>query len=649
MSDKTIDVRLKQRYDTEANWNSANPVLLEGEMAISSDKNSKYKVGNGTSTWKQLSYAKSNLEKSDVTSALGYTPPTTDECKTFIINVTKDTETDTYTADQTFDDAYAAYQAGRDVVMRRGATPYQLQTCAASMMTFAYHQYANIRSQIFSLMKNNTVNYHEYLKYASTLNPGGITAEAKQETDTVPVRIDSETGRAYVKNYDAELAEKADVDHTHNYAGSSSAGGSANSAVKLDTSAGSATQPVYFSGGKPVACTYTLAKSVPSNAVFTDTQYDVASGQTDGLMSASDKQKLDTIQQNANYYIHPSARSTSMGFWKIASNGNGHITNVSQVTKSDIADLGFKTYEEVSNTGPGLMSVLDKMKLDNIEDNANWYIHPNYLKLINDTPELVKIQYESNGHIKDVSSVTKSDLTSLGVADENHMHNYAGASNPGGAAYTAERLTIGSAGSSTTPVYFSNGSPIACNKSFDELKNEFILACYPVGSIYMSTSSTNPGSLFGGTWVAWGSGKVPVGINTSDGDFNTVEKTGGAKTVSLTTAQMPSHNHTVNSHTHSIPKLSGTANSAGAHSHTMTTRYQSDAVVNGSSARANSGGDKTTTTAVICGSAGAHTHSISTNAATSGSSAPSTNSQGSGSAHTNLQPYIVCYMWKRTE
>ena len=60
--------------------------------------------------------------------------------------------------------------------------------------------------------------------------------------------------------------------HSHNYAGSGSAGGSANSAAKLDTStAGSTTQPVYFSGGKPVACSHTLGKSVPSNAVFTDT------------------------------------------------------------------------------------------------------------------------------------------------------------------------------------------------------------------------------------------------------------------------------------------------------------------------------------------------------------------------------------------
>lgn len=64
----------------------------------------------------------------------------------------------------------------------------------------------------------------------------------------------------------------AAVNHTHNYAGSSSAGGSANSAVKLDTAtAGGTTTPVYFSGGKPVACSYTLGKSVPADAKFTDT------------------------------------------------------------------------------------------------------------------------------------------------------------------------------------------------------------------------------------------------------------------------------------------------------------------------------------------------------------------------------------------
>lgn len=68
---------------------------------------------------------------------------------------------------------------------------------------------------------------------------------------------------------------------------------SAGSASKLSTSAGSATQPVYFSGGKPVACTYTLGKSVPSDAKFTDTTYGVATATANGLMSSTDKTKLD--------------------------------------------------------------------------------------------------------------------------------------------------------------------------------------------------------------------------------------------------------------------------------------------------------------------------------------------------------------------
>jgi hypothetical protein len=85
--------------------------------------------------------------------------------------------------------------------------------------------------------------------------------------------------------------------HTHNYAGSSSAGGSANSAVKLDSNAGSSVQPVYFSGGKPVAIGYTISSSVPANAKFTDTTYGVASSSSNGLMSSTDKTKLDDFSR----------------------------------------------------------------------------------------------------------------------------------------------------------------------------------------------------------------------------------------------------------------------------------------------------------------------------------------------------------------
>ena len=55
MSQNTVNVRLVTRNATEAEWLQANPVLLKGEMAISTDKN-LIKVGDGTTTWDQLSY-----------------------------------------------------------------------------------------------------------------------------------------------------------------------------------------------------------------------------------------------------------------------------------------------------------------------------------------------------------------------------------------------------------------------------------------------------------------------------------------------------------------------------------------------------------------------------------------------------------------
>lgn len=60
---------------------------------------------------------------------------------------------------------------------------------------------------------------------------------------------------------------------------------------------------------------------------------------------------------------------------------------------------------------------------------------------------------------------------------------------------------------------------------------------YPVGSIYFSVNSTNPGTSLGfGTWSAFGAGKVPVGFDSGDTDFDTDEETGGAKTVAHTHA-----------------------------------------------------------------------------------------------------------------
>ena len=84
------------------------------------------------------------------------------------------------------------------------------------------------------------------------------------------------------------------VGHTHSYAGSSSAGGAATSANKLNTNAGSATTPIYFSNGIPKACSYSLNKTVPSNAVFTDTN--TWRGIQNNLTSTSTSDSLSAYQ-----------------------------------------------------------------------------------------------------------------------------------------------------------------------------------------------------------------------------------------------------------------------------------------------------------------------------------------------------------------
>ena len=101
-------------------------------------------------------------------------------------------------------------------------------------------------------------------------------------------------------------------------------------------------------------------------------------------------------------------------------------------------------------------------------------------------------------------------------------------------------------------------------------------------------------------------GRVPVGFDSTQSDFNELGKTGGAKTHSLTAAQLASHNHSI-SHTHS------------------SYRYRS------------SGGGPT----VEWASGMSQTNSYAVTHTTSGSSAANSGSTGSGSAHNNLQPYVT--------
>lgn len=148
---------------------------------------------------------------------------------------------------------------------------------------------------------------------------------------------------------------------------------------------------------------------------------------------------------------------------------------------------------------------------------------------------------------------------------------------------------------------------------------------YPVGTVYINaTSSTNPATLLGiGTWTAWGVGKAIVGIDTGDTDFDTAEETGGAKTHTLTEAEMPEHTHVQNSHTHSV------SDPGHAHNTYVTAGDQDGGGSNG----AVEGGRST---------------SSSTTGISIGGKVATNQNAGSGDAHNNLQPYQIGYVWKRT-
>ena len=143
---------------------------------------------------------------------------------------------------------------------------------------------------------------------------------------------------------------------------------------------------------------------------------------------------------------------------------------------------------------------------------------------------------------------------------------------------------------------------------------------YPIGSIYMSVNETDPSLLFGGTWTAWGKGRVPVGVNTSDSSFNLSEKTGGNS----------DHRHEWRIGMH---WWYGAACGEGAGSGTGAYVY--------SESRYDGWGRNLDSKSMSVNNGAYNNKGASTG------SPAGKYSQGDTSSKSNLQPYITCYMWKR--
>lgn len=195
--------------------------------------------------------------------------------------------------------------------------------------------------------------------------------------------------------------------------------------------------------------------------------------------------------------------------------------------------------------------------------------------------------------------------------------------------------------------------------ALETLIKQYILASHPIGSIEINISGANPSTYLGGTWVAWGTGKVPVGVNTNDTDFNTVEKTGGNKTISYKPAG-------TNSGTAITMNAVELTHSGGAvQSHTLTTNE----IPSHTHKYYNPGSNFTNTDQIAgpaivptkdpaevnTGSAGGgqgHSHGFTQPSKHSFTPTTKTVTQptftGTTATLNVQQEYITCYMWKRT-
>ena len=212
-------------------------------------------------------------------------------------------------------------------------------------------------------------------------------------------------------------------------------------------------------------------------------------------------------------------------------------------------------------------------------------------------------------------------------------------------------IVQGMAGSVNTAVNTANNAANTAEQvkvEMDAVTNKL----WPVGSIYISVNNANPASFFGGSWTAFATGRTIVGVDTSQGEFNAVEKSGGHKELQSHAHGMNNHVHSLNNHTHTVPNHVHTMQGAGNHYHYLG--INKDAVQKGTSYN-KPNNFESGSTSYKSNTTGNHAHTMNSsgtcttggNSGNTGGNSGNTTSTGGGNAG-NLQPYITVYMWKRT-
>lgn len=238
-----------------------------------------------------------------------------------------------------------------------------------------------------------------------------------------------------------------------------------------------------------------------------------------------------------------------------------------------------------STSTAGLMSASDKTKLDGIATGANKTIVDGELSASSTNPVQNKVINAELGKKLSLSGGTMTGaLTTKGI-----------------------KLTSGTDYGATLP-----SSPVTNQLFFQTAETNFVLDnVYPIGSIYMNVNSTNPGTLFGGTWEQI-QGKFLLGMSSS----YPAGSQGGEAVHTLTENELPAHAH-------------NPANEAGYYG--FITNSQKVFTVGDMGVQSGSGRYYPYAPAAF---------DISRNSLTG--------TTGGGKSHNNMPPYLSIYIWKRT-
>lgn len=364
--------------------------------------------------------------------------------------------------------------------------------------------------------KKNSVECYTSIAAAATEIHNQAYTSIVQSTDGGNVSYAISAGTVAWGNISGKPSSYTPSSHTHSYAGSNSAGGSANSAVKLDTAtAGSATQPVYFTGGKPTVCTYTLGKSVPADAKFTDTTYTLA-----GLMGSSAKGSAT----QPVYWTGSAWANTSYTLGKSVPSDAKFTDTVYSLPTASSTLGGVKTTSTVTNASgytacPIIGGVPYYKDTNTTYSLSSFGINASAAELNHCKGVTSAIQTQLNGKVPTTRTVNGKALSSnislsygdVGAAAANHSHSYLPLS--GGTVTGTVSITNTTAASSTTTGALKVSGGIGCagniygNKVYGAVWNDYaeyrisdclepgrVVCEYGDDTLSMSTRRLQPGA-----------------------------------------------------------------------------------------------------------------------------------------------------------